>query len=641
MIGISYVSRYEIAAIIVCCALIINFLRQKALMTYIRKAFLTLVSLNLISSILDLISIYLLAHADQYPLWLLYASNIAYYCTFNTIPLAFYLCLLFTSDYDYSVLRRNFILLHLPYYLYMLFIVTTPFTKIVFFIDEQGYHHNFGFYHLYLLSAYYVLLVLIRTLRNKHNYSRGELVPVYFYTLAVIVAAIIQYLLPNVIILGFVISVSALLVSFALDNPVDFLDPEMNLFNRQAFIAKYNTLVSHKKNFTMLGLRIVEIRYLNNTIGPTQKKELLKEIADFFLSVCEKKSVFRISRSNFVLILSENPEKQDAQIKEIKRRFSQSFVSLGYSLSLTALLDLVHSPDDTSDLKETIDLIETSFSDLESSEPLTVVRANKAKLYKLQREQKIVQYLESLINENKIEIVYQPIFSVLRKKFVKATAYVELIHPEFGYISPSEFVPLAEKNGLILRLGSIMITKICKFLSETQVWKYGIETITLKLSPTQCMHSDLSQFLFTTLSAYHLNPKTISFDLSETAAASKNSVLLTNMTKLSEKEIDFSLDDYGTGLSNTVNIIQYPFKNIIIDNTLLNASLQDKKSSTILSQTIEMLKELNLSVTVNNLNTKEQVDNIVTFSCDYLQGDYFSKPLNQNSFIAFVNGQKL
>ena len=190
---------------------------------------------------------------------------------------------------------------------------------------------------------------------------------------------------------------------------------------------------------------------------------------------------------------------------------------------------------------------------------------------------------------------------------------------------------------MILKIGHYVFKSVCKFLSESRIWEKGIEYIHINLSVIQCMQEKLYEQLFEIMDYYNLNYKYINLEITETSANASQEILKNNMKIMIEKHIKFSLDDYGTGFSNTSSLLNYPFQIIKIDKFLIWDAIKDKKAEIILKQTISMIKDLNMAVVAEGVETQEQMLLVKSLGCDYIQGYYYSYPLQEKDFLIFMN----
>ena len=167
--------------------------------------------------------------------------------------------------------------------------------------------------------------------------------------------------------------------------------------------------------------------------------------------------------------------------------------------------------------------------------------------------------VKNAISVGLLDVFYQPIYCTKQKRIIGAEALIRMKDERGKYISPEEFIPIAEKNGTILRLGEFVFEKVCRLLSEIKPEELGIQKIDINLSVVQCMQETLSDQILNIASLYRIPSSLLNLEITETAAAYSQDTLKSNMNKLSFAGIELSLDDYGSGYSNIGYMINLPF----------------------------------------------------------------------------------
>lgn len=260
-------------------------------------------------------------------------------------------------------------------------------------------------------------------------------------------------------------------------------------------------------------------------------------------------------------------------------------------------------------------------------------------LRRIQRMFKVESLLKHAIDTHEIDVFYQPIYDTKKKKYLSAEALVRLRDKEtIGFISPEEFIPVAEGNGLIIKLGDMIFDKICQFISESNLKSYGIEYIEINLSGVQCMDLELPDRLKQTMDHYQISPEYFNFEITETVSMNGLKMLEQNMHILRNMGSSFSMDDFGTGYSNLVQIAEMVFELIKLDKALVWSYFngKEKKSTILFEHIVWMLKELNIQIVAEGVETKEQAEQLSNMGIDYLQGYYYSKPAQESAFLGVL-----
>ena len=266
----------------------------------------------------------------------------------------------------------------------------------------------------------------------------------------------------------------------------------------------------------------------------------------------------------------------------------------------------------------------------------TVVHLKRiADSHDFQIHHQIDHIISTGIKNNSFEMYYQPIYSVEKKQFVSAEALIRLRDEKLGFVSPSIFIPAAEKNGAIHQIGDFVLEDVISFIAKSDLEKYGLEYIELNLSVAQCIESNLSEKVMALLEKYTVSPDKINLEITETSENLNFEIIEENINMLASRGIKFSLDDFGTGYSNILRITKLPLNIIKLDKSFVD-DLEKPGMKTVISETVSMLKKMKKKILIEGVETYEDLDYFRNVGCDYIQGYYFSKPLTKDDFFEFL-----
>ena len=220
-------------------------------------------------------------------------------------------------------------------------------------------------------------------------------------------------------------------------------------------------------------------------------------------------------------------------------------------------------------------------------------------------------------------------------------ALVRLIDENLGFVPPDEFIPIAEKNGDILVIGEIVLEKVCAFIEEYHPEDYGIKSIHVNLSVVQCMQENIGIRLLNIIDKYKIPHGLIDFEITESTADNSSENLDKIMDEFNKKGIDFSLDDYGTGYSNQSNLMRYPYSIVKIDKSLVWACDSNPKAFISLKHTIAMIKDLDMKVLAEGVETQHHIDLLEKIGCEFLQGYFYSRPLPITELMDVIKETKI
>jgi EAL domain-containing protein (putative c-di-GMP-specific phosphodiesterase class I) len=496
---------------------------------------------------------------------------------------------------------------------------------------------GWGYILMYVSAAIYLLSAVYKIILLRKEASRSQRYTVYFYITMCITAAFIQGMNKSLVVVGFVFAVSTMMVFLSLVNPTNYFDKEMDLMNLAAFRDVFDQYKFKNKPFRIVGIQMIGIRFLIETIGLENKQEVLRKFSIKLRNACGKYQLYRVSGSRIYVYIPDDDEIEQRLVKEIQKVFEESILMGDFRISLTVHIALYKYPDDADEKADAEDLIRSTLSAIYDEEPGTVVHVEKKVLAKKSRELQILQVMKKAVRRGDFYVVYQPIYSFEQKRFTTAEALVRLENDELGEVSPEEFIPIAEQNGMILQIGEFVFETVCRFVLHHKIWEKGIEYIHVNLSVIQCMQERLADQLFRIMDLYNLDYRYINLEVTESAAIASSEVLMDNMVRLIERNMNFSLDDFGTGFSNTATLIRYPFHTIKLDKGMVWEAMHNKKAEIILKNTIEMVKMLNMEIVAEGAETPEQVEKLNEMGVDFVQGFYYSKPISRDDFLQLLN----
>ena len=189
---------------------------------------------------------------------------------------------------------------------------------------------------------------------------------------------------------------------------------------------------------------------------------------------------------------------------------------------------------------------------------------------------------------------------------------------------------------LISKLGELVFIHVCRFINRYDISKLGIEYIEVNLSVVQCGDPNLANRYIEIMKKLNVSPDKINLEITETASTNLRNIMISNMNTLINYGVSFSLDDFGMGNSNLNYIIEMPVGIVKFDRILVNSFFTDPKARLVITRIIEMIKALDLEIVLEGIEDKESLDEALGLDIDFIQGYYFSKPVNEESFIEYI-----
>ena len=424
-------------------------------------------------------------------------------------------------------------------------------------------------------------------------------------------------------------------------------DALTDLPNRFLMQDRFNQALSQarrrKKLVGLMLLGIDRFKGVNEMAGHSVGDQVLQAVAKR-LSGCvrEVDTVARLGGDEFMILLPEmNFVEEAATIaQQILDVIKPSFNYNGHELNLTCSVGVSVYPHDGED-------VESLLKDAETA--LGRAKQQGRNNYKLYTPTMHVETFGRMVLENSMRkalsreeflIHYQPVVDLRTKRMIGMEALLRWQHPDIGLVSPVEFIPIAEENGLIVPIGEWVIRTAC---AQNKAWqKAGMPRmrVAVNLSARQFQHANLLEMVEWVLKEVDLDPQCLEFEITESIAMENVDFTLTILKRFKEMGVGISIDDFGTGYSSLNYLKQFPIDILKIDRSFIRELTVDANNQAIVSAVIALAHSLNFKVTAEGVETPEQLDFLKRQKCDNMQGYFFSKPVPTEQFEALVMQNK-
>lgn len=628
---------YNICSCIILIIILISFHVKNKIPIFQNKIFISMVWITLISIFFDILCVIGESYNSIFSRNYIILTNCIYFLLRNMIPFLYVCYIIALSEIIQSMKIWTKIIVLTPILFSVILIILNPVCHWIFYINRANqYERRMGMIILYSIAAYYLLFGIIYVTIFRKAISLQERFALYSFVFLAILSIIIQIFFPTFLLEAFGISICLWLIYLTIQKPEELIDRNTGLMNKYAFFKTISLNLKKKEKFCLIFILIEDFPFLNNTFGVYCINELIKKVAIYLNKFTKIGTVYHLNENYFCLAFRYvDLEAAQKIMLTIRERFKYAWNDKEFKIKLFARFCFISYPRDVSSLEEILDIIEL-FKKEETRTQSRVIFAENLDLNYRKRSMEIEQAIKRAISEKTLEVYYQPIFSIENQKIISAEALVRLKDEKLGFISPEEFIPIAEKTGHILKIGKFVFESVCAFIAENHLKEKGIEFIEINLSVVECVQDKIVNQIEEILKKYNVDIKQINLEITETATATSSEMLEINMRDMSKKGISFSLDDYGTGYSNMNYIIELPFRLVKIDKSIVWASFENKRAEIAISSLISMLKKLDMKIVAEGVETKEQANKLTEMGCDYLQGYYYSRPVPQDQFLQIL-----
>lgn len=631
--------RVQSLALAVVILLIIDFLKNKKLplrSTVVFGCFLFVGAFNLVA---DFVSYFTLLNYQVVPGWVNRIVHIVFIGSLELLTVCLFLYVFYLHGAQKRLVKWQVILAVTPF---VLAAVTSVFASIEYIVDEHGaYSTGLMVYILYGSIVVYVLATCVLLFRKNNNvskesnadYARARI------TVAVglgiwIVVALIQFITKYVLISSIGNSLMLLYIYLNFENPKRYADDETDTLNRQAFHIMVPEMLARRRTFWLVNFTVDDNDQISRSMGYDAMKVILRTAADRLRTVVPRSGFFH-SRSNTLSVFVSDRDQLDALLKragtaDFQVPWNNGTFKPQYHITIMECPKYGGTSDE---IYDTMDYVMEHHRHHEKGHVLWV---DEETIRNRDYSKQVLAVLTKAVQEKAFDVVYQPIWSTKENRFASAEALVRLQDcGDLGFISPEIFIPMAEQQGMIGEIGSIVFEKVCSFASENRLWEKGVNYIEVNLSGMQSVDPALPAQLMSVMHKYGIQPKFINLEITETASIDGGEMLDVNMKRLRSLGCHFSMDDFGTGYSNLAKMAKVHFELVKLDKSLIWPAFGEKPEEpmVILNSCIAMILQLGAHIVAEGVETQEQADFLTEQGVNYLQGYYYSKPISGDTFL--------
>lgn len=244
--------------------------------------------------------------------------------------------------------------------------------------------------------------------------------------------------------------------------------------------------------------------------------------------------------------------------------------------------------------------------------------------------------LRGALERDEFHLVYQPQICYDEQRITGCEALIRWMHPERGLVPPDLFIPLAEQNGCIIKIGEWVMDQACAQLRAWHDLGFTDLRMAINLSTVQLHHSELSRSVTNLMQRYDLPPLSLEMEVTETGLMEDISTAAAHLNSLKKAGVHIAIDDFGTGYSSLSYLRGLPLDKIKIDKSFVQDVLVDEDDATIVRAIIQLARSLNMQVIAEGVETAEQEAYIIAQGCNEGQGYLYSKPLTARAFIDWL-----
>jgi diguanylate cyclase (GGDEF)-like protein/PAS domain S-box-containing protein len=398
------------------------------------------------------------------------------------------------------------------------------------------------------------------------------------------------------------------------------------------------------ETLSMMLLGIDHFKRITDTLGHHVGDELLMEMAKrLCATVSAQDTVARSSGKEFVLVLPGTASADAAQLAtELLKNLAQPCQMGDHELTVTVSIGIASYPDNGHDFDSLFKAVEIAMHRAKANGRNTFEVYSDDMYQEAADRNHMTQALRNAAALNQLQLVYQPLVDLQTGQISGLEALLRWHHPELGSVSPVQFIPMAEKSGLIKGIGEWVLRRAC---SDIRTWLdkgMKVPPVAVNVSPLQFRDADLIEQVENVLAEARIDPALIYLEVTEGALMEDVHRSEAMLMKLKELGVKLALDDFGTGYSSLSYLKRFPFDKVKIDQSFVREIATSQSDNVLVKVIVSMAHGLGLKVIAEGVETEAQCEILRTHICDEIQGYFFSRPVSAQAIEElFAEGRQL
>ncbi len=384
---------------------------------------------------------------------------------------------------------------------------------------------------------------------------------------------------------------------------------------------------------------IDNFKSINDYAGHYLGDSFLRQAAQNLCELVKDKYIVGRHGGDEFMIINCKPitiDEAKSTAQQIIELFRRTWSVCGTELFATASLGAVILPTDANSMQMSLKNVDMALYYAKGSSKNTYSFYEASMYKKVLEETSIENSLRVAINSKELMVFYQPQVHVKTGEVVGFEALSRWIDRNGKFIPPNVFIPIAEKTGLIVPLGKHVLRTACMQNKIWQLQGFGFFKVSVNVSMVELKQGDFVETVRDILDETGLDAKYLDIEITESVIMQDYQNNVSTLKRLRDLGVSISLDDFGTGYSSLSYLSKLPINTVKIDKSFIDGILENSRRKLIVDAIIDLSNKLGLTTTAEGVENKEQMDYLLQLNCDYIQGYYFSKPIDYQSAEKFL-----
>ena len=427
---------------------------------------------------------------------------------------------------------------------------------------------------------------------------------------------------------------------------VDYLahhDPLTGLANRTAHLEHAEQMLAAIRIGGGLGASLCigldNFKSVNETMGPGAGDLLLQAVASRIgRTLREESMAARVGGDEFGIVMRDvsDPEEVSAVARRLIDVIGAPFRIQGQHVTIGASIGIAVAPGDGEDAGKLLKNATLALSQVKLRGKGSFRYFEPEMNARAQERRRLEADLRAALEQGGLDVHYQPLVSLTSGRIVAAEALVRWAHDERGFVSPGEFIPIAEEAGLIWALGDFVLRRACR---DAAAWP-GHVRVAVNLSPMQFRCGNVREMVQGALAVTGLAPDRLELEITESLFLDRSSLVLDTLAELRKLGTRIAMDDFGTGYSSLGYLCSFPFDKIKIDRSFVEGIASNVEKQAVVRAIVGLGETLGKTTTAEGIETDAELACLRSIGCEQGQGYLFSKARPQEALLSLLSRPK-
>jgi diguanylate cyclase (GGDEF)-like protein len=411
-------------------------------------------------------------------------------------------------------------------------------------------------------------------------------------------------------------------------------DPLTDLPNRLLFTDRAEQALAsaqiHKRGCALLLLDLDHFKIINDSLGHNVGDQLLKAVGERLQGLFGPGvTLARLGGDEFAVLAESCPQvvQAAALAQRIIDSMKQPFMFDGHQLFISASIGISLFPSDALSAEQLLRNADSALFKAKSTGREGYALYTEELTAHAQNRIEIGNELRRALDQQELRVYYQPVHDLQTSKMMGVEALVRWQHPQRGLVPPAEFIPIAERTGLIAEIDAWVMDQACRQMCQWLAEGRDLSFLAVNISSRLFARHELYEQVAKVLHDTGLDPSKLELEVTESAVMDDPEVALEQMHRLRELGLSLAIDDFGTGYSSLLRLKRLPVQKLKIDQGFVAGLPWDEDDAAIVRVVIALAQSMGMLVHAEGIEQKEQAQFLLDHQCDMGQGYWFARPM--------------